>query len=310
MADEVLDKDPDEVDESRVGQTMLDDDDDPTIKGDRSEDIDPPLDTKALKTVANEGEDEEEESDEQTGSKMVPHGRFHAVNEAKKALEEQNADLKRQLEEARSGKKEDQEPKVAPEPKIDIDDLESKYVDAVFVGDHDEARSIRRQINDHILKTAEENATARANQALAARDQQNALAAQAEAAYEKFPFLDAKAKDANTEAIAAVVDMRDLFISRGETPVKALKMAVARVGPFYSDGKETSPERTDEFAQQRKARQSDAIRRGAESAARQPPLLKGVGEREKNLRESDVEGMTEEEYEALSTAERKRLRGI
>ncbi|HON93723.1 MAG TPA: hypothetical protein PKZ07_19295 [Sedimentisphaerales bacterium] len=310
MSDDVLDDDSDEAAERGGAPAAIDDDDDPTIKGDRSENIDPPLDPKALKAIAGDDDSEEEaEEGETTGSKMVPHGRFHAVNEAKKALEEQNAELVRQLDALRSGT---QQPATAKkedlEPGLDVDDLEAKYIDAVFVGDHETARALRHQINDHILASAEAKATARAQQEFSVRDQQTALSLVAEQAFEEYPFLNDKSKHANKEAIADVVDLRDVYVSRGESAAKALKMAVAKIGPLYAPKDE--PQADDDLAQQRKARQADAIRRGAEASAKQPPTLRGVGERESNLKRIDVESMSEEEYEALPSGERKRLRGF
>jgi hypothetical protein len=262
------------------------------------------------------GEDEEEVEDgaaKAKGSRVVPHERFNEVNETLKA--ERAARLKLEEELARlrgmvTAGKPDQG--AQPQPKaFDIDAKEEEYANALMEGDVKKAAQIRKEINAEITRQALENASSAAEARVSARVAKSEFENTVAAVIETYPFLDSTSKAANQEAIEMVVALRDGFIAKGDSPAEALAKAASKVGPLFS---QETP--SDDAAEDRASgtkvlelRRKSAITRNARTAAQQPPPLGGVGNRASNLALRDVEQMTDEEFQALPAAEKRRLRG-
>ena len=90
-----------------------------------------------------------------------------------------------------------------------------------------------------------------------------------------YPFLHSNSADANTEAIADVVEWRDFYIAKGESPAGALQKAAAKVTQLYAGQADAA-----EPAAPTDKRKQAAIATGAKAAAAQPPRVDaGVGNR-------------------------------
>lgn len=145
---------------------------------------------------------------------------------------------------------------VAQEPQvIDIAELEGKVVDALMDGDRDTALALRTQINAELERRAEARAVSSVKQDLAERDAQQAaqdadarLHAVAARVVDSFPFLDSESSAANATAINEVVEWRDFYIAKGQSPDVALANAAAKIGPMYAPAKTAPPPANDAAA--------------------------------------------------------------
>ena len=124
---------------------------------------------------------------------------------------------------------------------------------------------------------------------------------------EQYPEFNDSSEFANTEAIGELVEMRDFFIAaKGMSPAEAITKAAEKVARMYGLGAE--PEVIDE-TKPVDDRTVVAIKRGARVAAGQPSTAAvGVGTRQ-DAAKVNIQTMSEEQFEALPEAEKRRMRG-
>lgn len=187
---------------------------------------------------------------------------------------------------------------------FDFDAKEAEYMQLVLNGETDKALAVRRSIREAEkaqLTVETRTATGKDSEAVA-------LANAAAEVVKAFPqFLEGTA-EYNAEATARVVKMRDALMSSGTNAVEALNEAVEFVVNKY--GFDASPEpavdtkvvNLDEKRKQDTAKKVDTQRK-------QPPEIKGEGERTRVQSKTAVDVMSQEEWDALPEATRKRLRG-
>lgn len=243
--------------------------------------------------------------------RMIPKGRFDEVNEERKALAEQLAQATAALAALAAGRT--TAPANAPaadEPgAFDLKAAMRERLRALASGDDDRALELDEQIQDYTLQQAKAAARQEyeASQATMTQQQQAAaLKATAAELTKLYPQLDAKAADADQDAIDFVVARRDRLIAEGKPAHEALRQAVAVAAKrFGFDDDEPAPTKVDGAT----ARLLAARQRNAAAAAAQPPELGGKGNRATTVARFDVEKMTDEEFAALPEAEKKRLRG-
>lgn len=290
------DDDPDDVDRGDDLDPELGDDpdDDPDADPDDDpEDIDP----EDLADLAGNGK-----------AKMVPHARFNEVNEtlkseraARLALEEELARTRGQVPPKQEQQKDEPKP-------YDFDAAEDLYNEAIMGGETEKAKAIRREIRQEEQKQFERAAEEKAAATYDARRQQDvqqaaqaALQAAADNAYETYPFLNSESEDKNDDAIEMVVAVRDANMRKGMEPAEALRKAVAKVGPMYSHKK--PPEGGEE---ERRSAREQVIKRNLEREKQIPPRDQGLGERSRVI---DYGKLSEDEFDALPEAEKRRARG-
>lgn len=184
------------------------------------------------------------------GKHTIPYEELQAARERATQLERENAELLAKIKPAETpaaAANPETDPAAAAE-KIDLDQLEDQYQDALLEGDKPKATEIRRQINTEIKRQSEESAVQRyrsereAEQADAtAKTAQEQFAEVAKRAIETYPFLDVKATEANQQAITDVKVWRDHLIGEGKSPAEALAAAVERFGPMYA-GTQSKPQ--------------------------------------------------------------------
>lgn len=201
---------------------------------------------------------------------VIPRARFDDVNAKLHAAREETEQLRAALAAAQ------QAPQSAAAPaKIDLDALEDLYYDAIEAGDKDAAKQIRKEINGEIYNRARAASEEAVGQQLAARESQEQFQQVVSQTLKDYPFLDVQSEAANAEAIADVVEWRDLYIAQGKSPADALAAAVKKVTPIYSAAqqKQPDPPPVDRRTQQ-------AIATAASTAGEQPPRFDaGVGNR-------------------------------
>lgn len=238
----------------------------------------------------------------------IPKARFNEVISQREALKEQLAEANRQLAAAAAQPKTPaavvppvtQTP-AAPAPELKA--LRAQYRDALMEGDMDKAASLDDLIDEEVMKIAETRITQRQ----AAQQGHAALQAASAQAVIDFPYLDT---EEGAEALELIVMSRDRKMASGIAPAQALREAVQAIAPRFAPvdgaapdkGLITPPKPAD-------TRSANALTRGAADSNLQPASIQaGVGNRATAGR-VNVEHLTEEQFENLPTAEKKRLRG-
>lgn len=272
-----------------------------TEKEDRGDDFSPEESDKPAIEAKPEPEPRKE-----VVPQHIPKARFDEVNTKKNELAEQLAEAQRQITELRTATK-PVVPAAEQKPAFDEDAKEQEYIDALMDGNNDLAKSIRREINAHMRSQVTEEVT----QAVETRSTQRQVAtslAQASAqAVADFPYLDTEDGE---EALELIVSLRDSKIAKGMTPAQALREAVEKIAPKFAPVEGDTPSR--ELTGTKAAtdtRTANALARGATDSTLQPPSAQvGVGNRATNGR-VNVSDMSEDQFENLSAADKKRLRG-
>ena len=262
----------------RGDDLLLEETENPVTEDQEEEPIDPEL----LQAVAGDAE-----------AKSVPYGRFKEVNDKLRELEAMVTELKtsRQTKESAT--------QAEPPDEFDIDAAEADYLQAFEEGDTQRALLIRKAINDEIRRQATGATQAELNR----RTETELVNEVARQAVEKYPFLD---DNGDPAAVNDVIEWRDFYASKGESPSQALAKAVEKVAPLYARPSNGSAQ---PVVDKGKASQmlSAARERNAAASLSQAPQGGGVGDRGRvNLKPSE---MTEEELSRLPEKEKRRLRG-
>jgi len=174
---------------------------------------------------------------------------------------------------------------------------------AVIDGEKTKALELRKEI-----RAAEKTEIQKATATATTQDSEAVALARAAAEVERsFPQFTHGHEKYNEEATKAVVKMRDALIMQGSSAVEALNDAVDYVVRKY-DLDET-PVDDSKVVDLNKKREANTAKK-IEAHGKQPPSLKGEGERtRKTDQPSDVELMSEEEFNALPEATKRRMRG-
>lgn len=250
--------------------------------------------------LAEEPEPEPEaeaEPEAEEKEKKVPYERFDDVNKKRKAVEEENARLKAQLEQYT------QEKEPEPEP-YDYATQEKAAMDALLEGDQDKYTALRSEI-----RTAERAETLREAQKLASLgDKQlqdnltfEEMGARIEGEFPEF----STGTDVYNEA--AREEMLDLYVGYAKsglyTRTQALRKAADSAAKIHALGGAAEAGVPDNVV---RLKQPD-IKKKAKAANQQPPVMESATAREEIRR--DVKSMSDEEYAALPESTKKKMRG-
>lgn len=252
----------------------------------------------------------DDEPDEATGGKPaagIPKARFNEVNEARKEAEARAEALQRELDALKM------QPAAAPAPttaapaapaapEFDVDAAEQKYIELLMEGETAEATKLRSQINRHVAAEAAQQAIAIQKEAAARVDLQTV----ADRAVETWPYLNTPE---GADALDLIKASRDANIARGMAPAKALQLAVDKIAPKFAPAEDLTPPKVDGVKTPVDTRTANAIARGAKAAEAQPPVVQaGIGNRA-TAGTLDVATLTDEQFDALSEAEKAKARG-
>ena len=238
-------------------------------------------------------------------SKGIPRGRFNEVNQQRKdalaqiaALQEEITRLKAPRETAPSAAP----AAAAPAAAFDVDAQEEAYVNALLDGDTKAAVAIRQQINAQLRQQAAESVA----QEMTARQAEQLLKTTANSVSNAYPWLNDPENDDVLELILAA---RDRKIAAGMPAHLALADAANTIAPRFAPAGDTPSGDLPKGSAAKDTRPAAALARGAADSTAQPPALQaGIGQRATATR-VNVSQMTEEQFEALTPAEKKRLRG-
>ena len=211
-------------------------------------------------------EQEEEDAPQPKRDSVIPRARFDEVNAKLHAEREEANRLRAELEALNK-------PNAAQAAEIDVDTLEDQFFDAIINGEKERAKEIRAQINAEIYNKARAASEEVVSTTLTQREIQSSFTSAVEQTVKAYPFLDSTKPEANAEAIAEVVEWRDFFISKGESPAMALQKAAGKVAPLYAAKSHPAPQPVD-------TRRQKAVEVAAKTANAQPPSVEaGVGNR-------------------------------
>lgn len=210
---------------------------------------------------------EEDEPAPQKRDTVIPRARFDEVNAKLHAEREEANRLRAQLEAMTK-------PAGGDLKEIDVDALEDDFFEAVMSGDKDKAKEIRANINAEIYNRAKAASEEAVVNTLTQREIQSEFSRAVQQTVTDYPFLDSTKPDANPAAIGEVVEWRDFYISRGESPAAALQRAAAKVAPLYAARAEPEP-----VVPIDKRKQAAAVAAAKAAGAQPPPIEAGVGNR-------------------------------
>lgn len=261
---------------------------------------------------AAEGEGEGEEAAVAPRGGMIPHARFNEVNAARKAEKERADALERELAALRAQQQAPTSaaPTPAPAtpatpaaPAFDEAAREVDYANALMDGDLQKAASIRAEINRYLRQQAAQDAIHQQREAEAV----SALQAASNQAVADFPYLDTAD---GAVALSLIVADRDRRVAAGTPIAQALTDAVALIAPRFAPQGAATPSRELQGGNPKTdTRTQAAIKRGAEATIAQPPAVQaGIGNRA-TAAMVDPTTMTEEQFDALTEAEKARMRG-
>ena len=251
----------------------------------------PAAEADETKDEAPEAAATEEEAPPAKRDPVIPRARFDEVNAKLHAAREEAEQLRAALE-----------AKASPDPAsaVDVDALEDQYFEAILEGDKDKAKGLRSKINAEIYTKAEAASTAAVSASLSQREAKTSFEKAVAQTVTDFPFLDSNSPESSPEAIAEVVEWRDFYIAKGDSPASALQKAAQKVAPLYATASpDTQPPATDK-------RKQAAVANAAKANAAQPPRVDaGVGNRSIPAGDSIVGN--QDKWEKASEAERMRF---
>ena len=240
---------------------------------------------------------EEEDAPQPKRDAVIPRARFDEVNAKLHAEREEANRLRAELEALNRSS-------TTQADAIDVDTLEDQFFDAIINGEKERAKEIRAQINAEIYTKARAASEEVVSTTLTQREIQSSFAKVVEQTVTDYPFLDSNSPDANAEAIGEVVEWRDFYLSKGDTPAAALQKAAAKIAPIYNKTTEPTPDPTPEPLTDK--RKQAALATAAKASAAQPPAVEaGIGNRAVPFGD-DIIG-DQAKWEKASEAERLRM---
>ena len=267
---------------------------------DRGDVIEPDLSVDDLKQLVKDApaETPEPTAKDEAKPQHIPKSRFDEVNNRKNELQQELAEAQRLIDALRAP----QEAAQPAAPTATLKDLRTQSRNALMDGDIDKVAEIDDLIDAEVLRVAED----RFIQRQAAQAAQNTLQSAAAQAVVDFPYLDTPEGEEATDLIVA---LRDAKIAKGMPAEAALRAAVASIAPRFAPEGGVTPVGFDPAKTATDTRTMAALARGATDSTLQPPSVQvGTGNRATAGR-VNVADMTEEQFENLSLAEKKRARG-
>ena len=246
-----------------------------------------------VEEVEEEVEEVAAKSDEK--SHMVPKSR----------MDEEIA-RRRQLEDRLAKLEESSKPEVAPEPEFDFDGKEAEYMDAVLDGETDKAQKVRKEIRsaerDSMAKELRQDIHNTTN----VTKQQLDLDVAVSDMVASYPVLDSNSEQADADMIADANELMGMYADRGMAQADALRKAVRMT--LASNMPELLQPKAVGSKPALKKRTTD-VNKKLEAANKQPAKLAGESAATRGNDVVDISTMTDADFEKLSDAQMKRLRG-
>ena len=248
-----------------------------------------------------ESEEEVEEDVEEAAVK--PDEKSHMV--PKSRMDEEIA-RRRQLEDRLAKLEEGSKPDVAPEPEFDFDGKEAEYMDAVLDGETDKAQQVRKEIRSAERESMAKELRKDIHNTTNVTKQQLDLDVAVSDMVASYPVLDSQSDEANADMIADANELMGMYAQKGMTQADALRKAVRMT--LASSMPELLQPKAVESKPAAKKRTTD-VKKKLEAASAQPAKLKGESAATRGNEVVDISTMTDSDFDQLSDAQMKRLRG-
>lgn len=247
-----------------------------------------------------EGEEVEEEVEEVAAktdekSHMVPKSR----------MDEEIA-RRRQLEDRLAKLEESAKPQEAPEPEFDFDGKEAEYMDAVLDGETDKAQKVRKEIRSAERDSMAKELRKDIHNTTNVTKQQLDLDVAVSDMVASYPVLDSNSEQADADMIADANELMGMYAERGMAQADALRKAVRMT--LASSMPELLQPKAVESKPTAKKRTTD-VKQKLEAANKQPAKLAGESAATRGNDVVDISTMTDADFDKLSDAQMKRLRG-
>lgn len=311
--DDTPDKDEkDEKDESEDEDRgdKVEDEEDDTTDDDKS--------TKGKAKDKDETEEEDEADDKDgKGSKTVPHSRFNEVVMQRNYWAERYKELEASGGTTKKGAKEDDDEDEAP--KFDFDKKEEEYLQAVSDGDVKLCKTLRKEIRAAERAEIEFETEKRLRAELDTKGTQITESQKVDQLVKQyevdFPMLKKGNKDFNGDLVSEILDDYKERLAAGVAPSKAIEKStrlILRSNGIDFDNPGKSSGKGGLSDEVRGKKKEDARTRNADASGRQAPKL-GTGDKKGkgnvDADDIDVNNLTDEEFDALPAATKKKLRG-
>lgn len=271
-------------DENDVADEQEDGEDQGEASGEKADD----------KTAADEKHEDKNEQREQ----FIPRTRFDKVYADLKDAERRLAEMEASgTQEAKpQAKAEEKREPTNESGEIDIKALRKQAKEAFLEGDLDKASEIESTIDEEIERRAEERAINR----MRADTEKKTVETTVAEIITAYPALDSNSKDADADAIILVRAKRDAYMEKGMSFPVALRKASEDVAKRF--GWDKPADEGDAAADDRRQK---AVLRGIKTEQSIPPTGGGVGNRAQEPKK-DMKGVTQNEWEKMSPADRER----
>lgn len=273
---------------------VVDEADDSDGDEEESEEDDPDDEEDDPDDEEDESDDEDVEEEDLEAAKTdddprIPKKRFDYVNERRKQAERELEELRKK--DSQSEKQKDR----LGEINNRLAELDGELTQAMVEGDDKKIRALRkeeRQLSDEVMNVRLETTAQQIKQ----QARYDAIVEQMEAQY---PALNPEHDDYDEDAVSDVLDLRDAFQAKGETPAAALLKAIRWAMPEESAEPEKPSLRREEGKKKKPARSTKTPKkRNAKVRDSQPPSTAGRSSKEtKDV--IDVMNMSEEEFDKL-----------
>jgi len=259
----------------------------------------------------DEGDDEgdeakdDDENEEEEKDIRIPKSRFDEAvgkeREKVRAAEERAQWLEQQIQKLidLQANKNTETVAKAEEESVNIDELEAQYVDKILEGEIDEAKQLRKQINQYqekriqvLLKETRENAKKEAEQ-LSEKDKFDIAVQKSVIEYE---FLDTDHPDYNEDLVIDINALSKGYAESGRmSPAEALEKAVAKLAKPYKQQLSAK----NKSVTKKKTTTSTRETQKAERKTKQPPNLKSGKVSSLTPDDIDWENLSEKEFDKL-----------
>ena len=252
-------------------------------------------DLEADEEVEAEEEVEEVATKSDEKSHMVPKSRMAEEIARRRQLEDRLAKLE-----------ESAQPQAAPEPEFDFDGKEAEYMDAVLDGETDKAQQVRKEIRSAERESMAKELRKDIHNTTNVTKQQLDLDVAVSDMISSYPVLDSQSDEANSDMIADANELMGMYAEKGMAQADALRKAVRMT--LASSMPELLQPKAVESKPTAKKRTTD-VKQKLEAANKQPAKLAGESAATRGNDVVNISTMTDSDFEKLSEAQMKRLRG-
>lgn len=267
----------------------------------KDEEVTDKLDEEGEETEEERQERERQEAEEAKKRRIrIPKARF---DEALGKAKQREQALLEEIERLKGGKQEAARSEAVSEMRSKIDELQDKYEDLIMDGMKDEARKVRKQIDNIREELTEYQTTVKTDAARRAALDEMAYKAQLAGLESKYPAINPEHEEFDEEKTNEVAALLKAFVKDGQRRDVALARAVK-----YVMGSPAAP------AGSPAARAVDARKKAAEANRRQPPDSRGLGlstDKAGGKGESDIDvlRLNQKQFAKLDEETLSRLRG-